>query len=156
MNDKTLSRWLKVAVLGTGGCIAFVYFICVPVVGQNIMLMEKGAYNYCYRPWLGLIWATALPVVLGLWLVWKFAENIGNGYAFCIQNAYFLQWIAVLAAADGALFLAGNVLYLVLGLSHISVLLLSIMVVLAVAAIAVTATILAQLLQNAAALQKNT
>ncbi len=156
MNYKNLSRWLKAAVLGAGGCAAFVYFICVPVVGKNIMLMEKGAYNYCYRPWLGLIWTTALPVVLGLWLVWKFASNIGNGYAFCTQNAHFLQWIAVLAAADGALFLAGNVLYLLLGLSHISVLLLSIMVVLAVAVIAVTATVLAQLLQNAAALQKNT
>ncbi len=156
MNYKTLSRWLKAAVLGTGGCVVFVYVICVPVVGQNIMLMEKGTYNYCYRPWLGLIWTTALPVVLGLWLVWKFAANIGNGYVFCTQNAHFLQWVGVLAAADGALFLAGNVLYLVLGLSHISVLLLSIMVVLATAVIAVTATVLAQLLQNTAALQKNT
>lgn len=156
MNDKALSRWLKIGVLGAGTCTAFVYFVVVPVVGLNVMQIEKGAYDYCYRPWLGLIWSTALPVGLGLWLVWKFATNIGKGAPFCTQNAHFLQWIAVLAATDGALFLAGNVLYLILGLSHISILLVSNVVVLAVAVIAVVAMVLAQLLQNAAVLQKNT
>ncbi len=154
MNYKNLSRWLKASVLGTGGCTAFIYFIGVPVLGRNVMLIEKGAYDYCYRPWLGLIWATSLPVALGLWLVWKFAENIGLDCAFCTQNAQLLRLFAVLSVGDGILFLVGNVLYLALGLSHISILLLSFVVMLAAGVIAVVAATLAQLIQNATTLQK--
>ncbi len=155
MNCKNLSRWLKAAVLGAGACAAFIYFIGVPVLGSNVMLIEKGAYNSCYRPWLGLIWTTALPVGMGLWLVWKFAENIGLDCAFCTQNAQLLRLLAALAVADGMLFLTGNVVYLALGLSHISILLLSFVVMLAAGVIAIVAATLAQLIQNAATLQKH-
>lgn len=154
MNCKTMSNWLKTAVLGAGACTVFVYFICVPILGQNFLSLSKGAYDNCYWPWLGLIWATAVPVGLGLWLAWRFAANLKIDCPFCTQNAHFLQWIAALAAGDGILFFAGNLLYLMIGLSHVSVLFMSLMIALAAGIIAVTVTILAQLMQDAASLQK--
>ncbi len=154
MNCKSMSKWLKIVVLWAGVCVAFVYFGCVPVFGRNLMILEKGAYDYCYWPWLGLIWATAVPVGLGLWLAWRFAANLKMNCPFCTQNVHFLQWIAALAAGDGILFFAGNLLYLMIGLSHVSVLFMSLMIALAAGIIAVTVTILAQLIQDAVSLKK--
>lgn len=154
MSCKSMSRWLKSAVLGASICVVFVYFIGVPILGKNVLALSKGIYENCYWPWLGLIWATAIPIGLSLWLVWRFAANLKMDCAFCTQNAHFLQWIAALAAGDSVLFFAGNVLYVVIGLSHVSVLFVSLMIALAAGIIAVVVTILAQLMQDAAALQK--
>lgn len=148
------SYWLKAAVLIAGMCAAVTYFICIPVLGINLIQMENGVYRHCYWPWLGLIWATAFPVALGLLCGWKFAANLGMNCMFCTQNAHLLQWIATLSAGDGVLFFIGNVLLLLLGLSHISVLLVSVFVMLATFVIALAVTVLAQLMQEAADLQK--
>ena len=86
--------------------------------------------------------------------VTAFAERIGMDRSFTSENARSLRWIAWLAAGDAAAVFVGNAAFLLLGLSHPGVLLLSLLIVFAGIAIAVAAAVLSHLVQKAAGLQE--
>ena len=80
--------------------------------------------------------------------------RIGRDRSFTEENARSLKWVAWLAAGDACFFFAGNVLLLLLNMSHAGVFLLSLLVVFTGAAIAVAAAALSHLVGKAAALQE--
>ena len=153
MEQKSLSIWLKIILVGVGVCGLLVYFVVVPSCG-NTLLYSYPEYAYRYWPWLIFIWVTALPFYAALFLGWKIAVNIGLDRSFSRDNARYLKWIAWLAALDAIYFFIGNFVMLFSDKSHPGVMLLSLLVVFAGVAVAAVAGALSHLVQKAAVLQE--
>lgn len=152
MEQKGLSKWLKAILIGVGICGLIVYFSIIPSYGQ-MMVRIYPEFAYCYLPWLIFLWATSVPCFTSLFCGWKVATNIGNDRSFSYENARMLKWIAWLAAGDSAFFFIGNIVLLLMGMSHPGIVLLSLLVVFAGVAITVAAAALSHLVMKAAALQ---
>ena len=153
MKQKTLSRWLKAAMIGVALCGAVIYLLVIPEFGRSIA-DDNPEFAYCYWPWLIFLWCTALPCLAALIFGWRIAKNIGNDRSFCMENARALKWIADLAAGDAAFFFVGNVVFLFLNMNHPGIVLLSLLVVFAGVAVAVAAAVLSHLVGKAAVLQE--
>ena len=105
-------------------------------------------------PWMAFLWSTAIPMIPALIYSWKTASNIGRNKPFCLDNSKNLKNIAISSICDAALVLTGNIIYLLLDISHPSVLLFSSIIVLIGIAIFIAAMGLSQLIRNAAELQE--
>lgn len=153
MDQRKLSRWVRCILAAAGVCGLIVYALVVPRYGLGLRQAYPEFANRFY-PWLIFIWLSGAPCFAVLALGWRIAAGIGAGRAFTRQNARYLQWISMLAAADAAFFFAGNLLLFLLDMSHPAVLLASLAVVFAGVAVAVGAAVLSHLAQKAAALQE--
>ena len=153
MEQKSLSKWLKLILLGMGICGLAVYFLIVPSFGDSLR-SQYPEFADRYWPWLIFIWISGVPCYAVLALGWRIAVNIGRDASFSLANARCLQNIARLAAGDAAFVFLGNVALLFLNMSHPGVVLLSLLVVFAGAAVAVAAAALSHLVRKAALLQE--
>jgi hypothetical protein len=153
MEQKTLSKWLKLILLGMGICGLAVYLMVVPSFGDSLR-SQYPEFAGRYWPWLIFIWVSGIPCYAVLVLGWRIAANIGRDASFSLENARFLRSIAVLAALDAAYVFLGNLAMLFLDMSHPGVVLLSLLVVFAGAAVAVAAGALSHLVRKAALLQE--
>ena len=153
MEQKTLSKWLKLVLLGMGVCGLAVYFLIVPSLGDSLR-GEYPEFADRYWPWLIFIWVSGIPCYAVLVLGWRIAERIGQDASFTMANARALGLISRLAAGDAAFVFLGNLALLFLNMSHPGVALLSLLVVFAGAAAAVAAAALSHLVRKAAALQE--
>lgn len=153
MKQKTLERWLKIIIMGMGICGLALYGWFFPCLGRwlaGISGIGLGAYRF----WLILLWVTGIPCYAVLCVAWRVSGRIGAGRAFSPENAVGFRRIAGLAAADTVIFGGGNLIYLLIGLSHPTVLIAALMVVFLGIAVAVCALALASLIANAADLQE--
>ena len=153
MEQKSLSKWLKLILLGMGICGLAVYLAVVPSFGDSLR-SQYPEFAGRYWPWLIFIWVSGIPCYAVLVLGWRIAANIGRDASFSLENARFLRSIAVLAALDAAYVFLGNLAMLFLDMSHPGVVLLSLLVVFAGAAVAVAAGALSHLVRKAALLQE--
>ena len=153
MEQKSLSKWLKLILLGMGICGLAVYFLIVPSFGDSLR-SQYPEFADRYWPWLIFIWISGVPCYAVLALGWRIAVNIGRDASFSLANARCLGSIARLAAGDAAFVFLGNVALLFLNMSHPGVVLLSLLVVFAGAAVAVAAAALSHLVRKAALLQE--
>ena len=153
MQQKTLSKWLKLILLGMGICGLAVYLLVVPSFGESLR-SQYPEFAGRYWPWLIFIWVSGIPCYAVLVLGWRIAANIGRDASFSLENARFLRSIAVLAVLDAAYVFLGNLAMLFLDMSHPGVVLLSLLVVFAGAAVAVAAAALSHLVRKAALLQE--
>ena len=153
MEQKTLSKWLKLILLGMGICGLAVYLLVVPSFGDSLR-SQYPEFADRYWPWLIFIWVSGIPCYAVLVLGWRIAANIGRDASFSLENARFLRSIAVLAVLDAAYVFLGNLAMLFLDMSHPGVVLLSLLVVFAGAAVAVAAAALSHLVRKAALLQE--
>lgn len=153
MSQKAIAGWLKGLIIGVFLCALIIYVLVVPSMGQSIA-QAGPEFAYCYLPWLIFISLTALPCCAALFLAWKVAVNIGRDRAFTMENAKWMKYIAFFIAADELYFFVGNVVFLLLGMSHPGVALLSLVIVVACIAISIAAAALSFFLKKAAALQE--
>lgn len=153
MEQKTLSKWLKCILVGVGVCGLIVYVAIIPIFGLNLRAMYPEFENR-FAPWLVFLWASGIPCFAVLVLSWKIAANIGLDKSFSTDNAKLLKWISELSAADAAFFFVGNVVLLLLNMSHPSVVLASFVVVFIGVAVAVASAVLSHLVKKAAVLQE--
>ena len=154
MKQISLSKWLKLIIIGVGICGLIVYGMVIPMLGQAIAAYENGAFDDCYWPWLVFIWLTGSPCYGVLVLAWKIANNIGADKSFTAANAKLLKWISVLALGDAGFFFVGNIVYLFLNLNHPGIVLLSLLVVFAGVAVAIASAALSHLVLKAEVLQE--
>ncbi len=152
MKQRTLSLWLKLAMIGAAVCGAVIYLLVIPDLGWSIADANP-EQAYCYWPWLIFLWCTALPCCAALVFGWRIAGNIGADRSFCMDNARALKWIAWLAAADAAFFFLGNVVLLFLNMNHPGIVLMALLVVFACGAVTIAAAVLSHLVGRAATLQ---
>ena len=117
MNQKTLSKWLKAVIIGTGIFGFAVFGWLVPAYGANFASMNPEV-AYCYWPWMIFLWLCSLPCFASLFFGWKVASNIGKDESFSFDNAKQLKIISNLALADSCFFLIGNWVLVFCDMSH--------------------------------------
>ena len=153
MEQTTLSKWLKIVLVGVGICGLIVYLLIIPSYGTSLKSMYPEFQNR-YWPWVIFLWVTAIPCYTALVFGWNIAVNIGKDKSFTTDNAHYLKWISWLAAGDSAFFFVGNVALLFANMSHPGVTLFSLLVVFAGIAVTVAAAALSHLVRKAAVLQE--
>ena len=153
MEQKILSRWLKLVVVGVGICGLVVYALILPLYGQSLV-GSNPEMAYRYWPWLIFLWLTGVPCYIALVIGWKIAVNIGLDRSFTANNARYLKRIALLAAGDTVFFFVGNIVLLFANMSHPGVVLFSLLIVFAGVAVSVAAAALSHLVLKAAQLQE--
>ena len=154
MEQKSLSNWLKVAIVCLAVFGLFVYGSVIPACGQNLVL-KYPEYAHCYRPWMTLLILTALPCYASLVFGWRIAADIGRDRSFSDANALRMKWISNLAFGDVVLFFFGNTILLFLGMSHPGVFLVSLLPDMLGVAIAVCAAALSHLIYKSARMQQD-
>lgn len=152
MKQDTLSKWLRLIIIGVGICGIIIYAAVIPMMAEA-MVDKYPEFSSFQWPWLILIWITAIPCYLVLILAWKIAMNIGADRSFSAENAKLLKWIAVLAAADSAILFIGNLIFLLLSMNHPSIVLFSLLIEFFGIAISIASAALSHLVMKAAELQ---
>ena len=153
MNQKKFSNWLKCILAVVGLCGLILYCAVMPIYGNHLRTLYPEFANR-FLPWLVFLWISGVPCFITLVFAWKIVVNIGNDWSFSYENARLLQWISRLAAGDAIFFFVGNILLLLLNMSHPSVVLASLAVVFVGIAIAVGSAALSYLVRKAAVLQE--
>ena len=153
MKQKSLSNWLKAIIIGMGIVGLVFYGLVVPALGNDLVSHYPEYIDGCYL-WSGLLWLTALPCYIVLYLAWKISDNIGKDNSFCKENALGMKYISTLALGNSIFFLAGNIIYLIIGFNHPSVILAALAVVFIGISIAVAAAVLSHLILKAAQLKE--
>lgn len=152
MKQDTLSKWLRLIIIGVGICGIIIYAAVIPMMAEA-MVDKYPEFSSFQWPWLILIWITAIPCYLVLILAWKIAINIGADRSFSAENAKLLKWIAVLAAADSAILFIGNLIFLLLSMNYPSIVLFSLLIEFFGIAISIASAALSHLVMKAAELQ---
>lgn len=152
MQQKTLSNWLKGAIVVLAVLGLFVFGMVVPLYGMSIAA-DNPEYAHCFAPWMSLIILAALPCYAALVIGWKIASDIGRDRSFSDDNAKRMRWISNLAFGDVILFFCGNAMLLLLNMSHPGVFLLCLLPDLLGVAVAVCAAALSHLIYKSARLQ---
>ena len=136
------------------GMIGLVFYgLVVPELG-NDLVSHYPEYSSAYYLWIGFLWLTAVPCYIVLYFVWKISDNIGKDNFFSKENAVSMKHISTLAAGDSIFFFAGNIIYLVIGFNHPSIVLAALAVVFIGISIAVAAAVLSHLILKAAQLKE--
>lgn len=148
MTQKKLSKLICAVIAGMGICGLIIYFYVIPVLGQDICA-EMPEFSYCYYPWLVFIWLTAIPCYMVLYYGWKIGIEIGRDNSFSPKNVGYLKKIMAMAIIDSAVFFAGNIVFLLLGMNHPGIVLLSLLVCFAGLVVAIIAAALSHLAQKA-------
>ena len=153
MDQKTLARWLKAVIIGTGICGLVVFLWLVPFMGKGVLegYPEFGSW---YLPWLIFLEISGLPCFGVLYLGWRIAGNIGQDRSFSMENASFLKKIAYCAAGDTVYFFIGNIALWLCGMSHPDVVLASLVIDFVGIAVSVASAGLSHLVEKAAKLQE--
>ena len=153
MSSKTLCGLVRFAVISTAVCALFLALFVIPSWGAALV-DEFPELSGWYVPWLIFILLASLPCFALLVFVWKVSSAIKTDEVFTIKTAKWIKTGAVLLFADAAFFFAGNVVFLLLNMSHFAVLLAMVLGIIFVIALALLASVLARYITKAAALQE--
>ncbi len=153
MEQKKLSEWLKLIILGVGLCGLVVYGLIIPAYGRSLVA-QYPEFSNRFVPWLIFLLATGIPCYAALVLGWKIAGSIGQDRSFSRENAKRLSVISRLAAGDAGFVFAGNVVLFLANMSHPGVFLGMLVIVFTGVAVAIAAACLSHLVQKATALQE--
>lgn len=155
MKQKSLSNWLKIAVIMLGIFGLIIYGVVLPSYGLSLVGENPELAHY-FWPWMTLFLLTAVPCYIALFFGWNIAHDIGLDRSFSEINAKRMKWISNLAFGDVILFFFGNVMLLFLNMNHPGVFLLSLLPDVLGIAISVCAAALSHLIFKSAQLQEDT
>ena len=153
MEQKHLSKWLKAILVGVAICGLIAYVFITPIYGLSLR-SQYPEFSNRFWPWLLFIWVSGIPCFIVLCYAWRIATNIGNDQSFTEQNASLLKSISFLSALDAGFFFVGNMVLLLLNMSHPGVVIASLVIVFVGVAVAVVSAALSHLVKKAAALQE--
>ena len=153
MEQKHLSKWLKLILIGVGICGLILYAAVIPMYGLSLRTLYPEFSNR-FWPWLIFIWVSGIPCFMVIYFAWKIATNIGKDLSFTEQNASFLKKISALSVGDAGFFFVGNIVLLFLNMSHPGVVIASFGICFIGVAVAVVSAVLSYLVKKAAALQE--
>lgn len=119
MTSKALCFWVRfaiimIAVCGIGICAiwypASFSLIDVGFITANL----SGLTPIQIWPQLILLWAAALPCFFVLYLVWQISTAVKNEEFFTFKSAKIIKLIAHILFINLAVFLTGNIIFLIL------------------------------------------
>ncbi len=152
MNQKNLSIWLKVTVVGLGVVVS-VCFALITSYKRELSQQSPG-FESLYNAWMIFIGMTYFPDLKVLHYFWKIASNIGKNRSFCKQNASIMKMISIIAAICSIYLFAGSIVFWIIGLNEPIILLISIVIVLLGTAFSVAAAVLSHLILKAAEMKE--
>ena len=79
MTQKKLAAWLRFVIIGFAVVGAGAYFWAIPQFGLSIV-GRYPEFAYAFRPWVALIWATAIPCYAALVVAWKVADSLADQF----------------------------------------------------------------------------
>lgn len=153
MTQKSLSKWMKIIIILFGICGAVIFGIIVPLFGLDAV-KEYPEYSHCFVPWLIFLLITAIPCYAVLVLTWQIASSISKDNSFTHSNSNRLKYVSIISLVTSVYFFAGNVIFLFLNMTHISITLASLLVVFIGVSISVASAVLSYLVKKAALLQE--
>lgn len=150
MNRHTLSRRLRIILIGIALCGLLFYLILLPWLLRRTLPQDP------LTQWVHLIplWVSAIPCYAVLAYGWRIVRNIAADRSFCRENAAHLRTVSTLASIDTVWILLADLLWLFLGAAEGLMLLLSVIILFIGVAVAVTAAALSHLVLRAAELQE--
>jgi len=153
MTSRTLGNLMRISVIAAAVCGLFLCIYAIPACGRGI-ISEYPELESWFLPWLIFAWMVALPCFAVLFLIWKVSGAVINETVFTFRTAKWVKTGAVLFFCDAALLFIGNVVLLLLNMSHPGILLLSVIIDIFAIALAMLAAILSRYLTKAAVLQE--
>ena len=153
MSSKTLCYLIRLSVLATAACALFIALSIIPSWGLSIADANP-EFSGWYLPWLIFIWIASVPCFAILIFIWKVSGAINRDEVFTIKTAKWIKTSAVLLFADAGFFFAGNIVFLLLNMSHPGILLLSMVGNIFVIALALLPAVLSRYITKAAELQE--
>ncbi|MGN0350790.1 MAG: DUF2975 domain-containing protein [Roseburia sp.] len=153
MSQKSLSKWLKAIIGGMAVCGAVIYFYMIPIWGRDLTKANPEFASW-YLPWLIAILISGIPCYLVLYFGWKISTEIGRDNSFSMENAEHLKKISILAAIDSLYFFVVNVVFMIVGINHLGVFLISMLAIFAGVVVTVAAAALSHLVRKAAEIQE--
>lgn len=153
MEQKTLSKWISLVLIGAALIGFVIFFVIVPVYGQSL-LRSYPEYSNRFWPWLIFLWLFAVPCYWAIIVGLRISSRIGQDQSFSMENADSLKLISYLAAGDTLFFMLGNVFLLFLNKSHPGVMIASLFVSFIGFAIAIAAAALSHLVKKAAIMKE--
>ncbi len=152
MDQKKLAIWLKAICVGCALCGLALFGFILP---RFLAYVAEEVPDLPHRAWSAFMWVLAVPCYAVLVCIWKMATEIGRDNSFSLENAKLLKYIALLAGADAALLLVGNIVFMLTKHSIPTLALVSAFVCFVGLAISVGAACLSHLVHKAAALQED-
>ena len=153
MSSKTLCYLIRFAVIATAACALFIALFIIPSWGSSIADANP-EFSGWYLPWLVFIWIASLPCFAILIFIWKVSGAINRDEVFTLRTAKWIKTSAVLLFIDAGFFFIGNVVFLLLNMSHPGILLLSMLGNIFAIALALLAAVLSRYITKAAELQE--
>ena len=153
MSSKALYKLIRAAVIAVAICGAAAFIYLVPLFGADIA-KNNPEYAYCYFPWLIFIWITAVPCFVFLIFIWKISTAVKYDTVFTLQTARLVKISAALLFIVVGFFFVGNILFMLLGMNHPGILLLSLIADVFGVSLALMAAVMARYLTKAATLQE--
>ena len=151
MDQKKLAVWLKAICVGCALCGLALFGFILP---RFLAYVAEEVPDLPHKAWQAFMWVLALPCYAVLVCIWKMADEIGRDNSFSLENARQLKIIALLAGADAALLLVGNVIFMLTRHSIPTLALVSAFMCFAGLAISVGAACLSHLVHKAAVSQE--
>lgn len=150
MKVKELSFLMKgiVSVLAVAWCGFF--FAFMPLLGLAF-IADRPIWFWI---WLGFLWILALPLAFSLVVCFLASRDVGRGKVFTKKNAKRLWYIAVACMADACLLFVGNIGFLCVGASNLTVFFTALFSVCELGIIAAAAGCLASFVQNSASMRE--
>lgn len=153
MNQKNLSKWLKLITILVTIMLTFLLFVIIPAYGRDIVCVNSN-YSGWYMPWLLFIWLLGIPCYVVLVVFWGICNEIKIDNSFSMKNAKALSIISKLALVDSFVCFLGILVFSSLQMIHISILVVGILVIIVGIAVSVIAAALGHLVQKASKMKE--
>jgi len=152
VDQKKLAIWLKAIAVGCALCGLALFGFILP---RYLAYVAEEVPDLPHTAWLIFMCVLAIPCYAVLVCIWKMADEIGRDNSFSEANATLLKYVALLAGADSALLLIGNLIFLATKHSIPTLALVSAFMCLIGLAISVGAACLSHLIHKAATQQED-
>jgi hypothetical protein len=149
-----LSTWVRIASLACAICGLIVCLWVFPSLGKEF-IQQYPDFRNSFLPWLIFLWVSSIPCFGILYLVWKVADAIESDTVFTHLTAKRIHLASTFLLDDVCFFFLGNVMLVLLNMSHPSILLLSLLVDMLGVTLALFAAVLSRYITKAAVLQED-
>ncbi len=151
MSHRDLSKILKIfTVIIALFCIIF-FFLVLPLVGWKVAFVDG---KRVFWQWAVFLWLAAIPCFVALYKFAKICTEISRDNSFSKINTRYLNDIAKCALIDSVFFFIGNLVFLILNMSTLSVFAVSLVIDCGGIAVSLAAVILSRLVSKAAEMKE--
>ncbi len=153
MSSKTLFRLIRAVVIAVAICGLVACCHLIPSFGREIV-KSYPEYAHFYLPWLIFLLIAAVPCFAFLVFIWQISTAVKNDRVFTFQTARLVRTGAALLLGDVGFFFIGNTIFMLLGMNHPGILLLSLIASVFGMSLALLMAVLSRYLTKAAVLQE--